>query len=82
MGERGEGEGGSNPCEDGLGHLFREELSRFKWAFTCFAASLIVAVSFKTWGHGSFNKISCIKYSQILSVCTKGTLQSIDAFNN
>ena len=22
-----------NACQDGLGHLFREELSEFKWAF-------------------------------------------------
>ena len=27
------GEGGLNACQDGLGHLFREELSKFKWAF-------------------------------------------------
>ena len=25
--------GGLDPCQDGLGHLFREELSKFKWAF-------------------------------------------------
>ena len=24
---------GLDPCQDGLGHLFREELSKFKWAF-------------------------------------------------
>ena len=23
---------GLNTCQDGLGHLFREELSKFKWA--------------------------------------------------
>ena len=27
------GGGGLDPCQDGLGHLFREELSKFKWAF-------------------------------------------------
>ena len=27
------GGGGLNACQDGLGHLFREELSKFKWAF-------------------------------------------------
>ena len=25
--------GGLNPCPDGLGHFFREEFSKFKWAF-------------------------------------------------
>ena len=25
--------GGLDPCQDGFGHLFREELSKFKWAF-------------------------------------------------
>ena len=30
------GEGGQNACQDGLGHLFREELSMFKGAFACF----------------------------------------------
>ena len=25
--------GGLDPCQDGLGHLFREELSMFKWVF-------------------------------------------------
>ena len=27
------GGGGLNPCPDGLGHFFREEFSKFKWAF-------------------------------------------------
>ena len=27
---------GLNGCLDGLGHLFREELSKFNWAFPCF----------------------------------------------
>ena len=27
------GGGGLDPCHDVLGHLFREELSKFKWAF-------------------------------------------------
>ena len=27
------GGGGLDPCQDGLRHLFREELSKFKWAF-------------------------------------------------
>ena len=26
------GGGGLKACQDGLGHLFREELSKFKWA--------------------------------------------------
>ena len=30
------GAGGLNACQDGLGHLFREELSKVKWAFPCF----------------------------------------------
>ena len=30
------GRGGLNACQDGLGHLFREELSKFKGAFACF----------------------------------------------
>ena len=30
------GGGGLNACPDGLGHLFREELSKFKWAYPCF----------------------------------------------
>ena len=25
--------GGLNPCPDGLGHFFKEEFSKFKWAF-------------------------------------------------
>ena len=28
--------GGLNACPDGLGHLFREELSKFYWAYPCF----------------------------------------------
>ena len=28
--------GGLNACLDGLGPLFREELSKFNWAFPCF----------------------------------------------
>ena len=32
----GGGGGGLNTCPDGLGHLFREELSKFKWALGCF----------------------------------------------
>ena len=32
----GLGGGGLNACQDGLGHLFREELSMFKGAFACF----------------------------------------------
>ena len=28
--------GGLNACQDGLGHLFREELSKFKGALACF----------------------------------------------
>ena len=31
--------GGLDPCPDGLGHLFREELSMFKGAFAWFGAS-------------------------------------------
>ena len=31
----GEG-GGLNACQDGLGHLFSEELSKLKGAFVCF----------------------------------------------
>ena len=27
---------GLDPCQDGLGHLFREELSKFKGAFASF----------------------------------------------
>ena len=27
---------GLNAWPDGLGHLFREELPKFKWAFPCF----------------------------------------------
>ena len=27
---------GLNPCPDGLGHFFREEFSKFKWAFPWF----------------------------------------------
>ena len=30
------GGGGLNPCHYGLGHLFRGELSKFKWAFALF----------------------------------------------
>ena len=30
------GRGGLNAFQDGLGHLFREELSKFKGAFACF----------------------------------------------
>ena len=30
------GGGGLNACPDGLGHLFREELSMFQGAFACF----------------------------------------------
>ena len=33
------GRGGLEPCLNGLGHLFREELSMFKWAFPCFGGS-------------------------------------------
>ena len=36
---RGEG-GGLNPCPDGLGHFFREEFSKFKWAFPWFWGGL------------------------------------------
>ena len=32
--------GGLNACQDGLGHLFREELSKFKGAFAYGGASL------------------------------------------
>ena len=32
--------GGLNACLDGFGHLFREELSKFKWAFPCFWGGL------------------------------------------
>ena len=32
--------GGLNICLDGLGHLFREELSKFKWAYSCFWGGL------------------------------------------
>ena len=32
--------GGLNPCQDGLGHLFREELAKFKGAFACFWGGL------------------------------------------
>ena len=32
--------GGLNACSDGLGHLFREELSKFKWAYPCFWGGL------------------------------------------
>ena len=31
---------GLNACPDGLGHLFREELSKFKWAYPCFWGGL------------------------------------------
>ena len=34
------GVGGSNALPDGLGHLFREELSKFKWAYPCFLGGL------------------------------------------
>ena len=34
------GGGGLNTCPDGLGHLFREELSKFKWAYPCFWGGL------------------------------------------
>ena len=34
------GVGGLNACPDGLGHLFREELSKFKWAYPCFLGGL------------------------------------------
>ena len=30
------GVGGLNACPDGLGQLFKEELSKFKWAYPCF----------------------------------------------
>ena len=33
------GGGGLDPCPDGLGHLFREELSMFKGAVACFGGS-------------------------------------------
>ena len=29
-----------NACLGGLGHLFREELSKFKWAYPCFWGAL------------------------------------------
>ena len=34
------GGGGLNPCPDGLGHFFREEFSKFKWAFASFWGGL------------------------------------------
>ena len=34
------GGGGLNAWPDGLGHLFREELYKFKWAFPCFLGGL------------------------------------------
>ena len=34
------GGGGLNPCPDGLGHFFREEFSKFKWAFASFLGGL------------------------------------------
>ena len=34
------GGGGHNACPDGLGHLFREELSKFKCAYPCFWGGL------------------------------------------
>ena len=36
----GGGGGGLNPCPDGLGHFFREEFSKFKWAFASFLGGL------------------------------------------
>ena len=32
--------GGLNACPDSLGHLFREELSKLKWAYPCFWGGL------------------------------------------
>ena len=35
------GVGGLNACQDGLWHLFGEELSKFKWAFACFSLETV-----------------------------------------
>ena len=34
------GGGGLNPCPDGLGHFFREEFAKIKWAFAWFWGGL------------------------------------------
>ena len=36
----GVGRGGLNACPDGLGHLSREELCKFKWAYPCFLGGI------------------------------------------
>ena len=42
------GGGGLDPCPDGLGHFFREELSMFKGAFACIGG--VSTLARMVWG--------------------------------
>ena len=46
--------GGLNACQGGLWHLFRAELSKFKWAFAWFCVALSLRKAF-LWQMVTFN---------------------------